>query len=44
MKNRLLRFLENDFAVAYALILIACAGIGAAWAKFEIIIAGGVAQ
>jgi hypothetical protein len=44
MKNCIFRFLENDLAVAYAMLLIACIGIGAAWAKFEFIISGGAPQ
>ncbi len=35
MIRKLLALLDDDFLVAYAIILIACAGIGAAWAKFQ---------
>lgn len=33
--QRLYSFLENNLAVGYFCCLIAAAGIGAAWAKFE---------
>ena len=33
--ERALSFLENNFAVGYLCLMIAAAGIGAAYAKFE---------
>ncbi|HMS20031.1 MAG TPA: hypothetical protein PKC46_05735 [Sphingorhabdus sp.] len=35
MIARIRRFLENDIAVAYMLLLIACMGVGGSWALFE---------
>lgn len=35
MKRKLLAFLADDFLVAYTLLLIACMGIGGAYAKFQ---------
>jgi hypothetical protein len=35
IRERLCSFLENNLAVGYFACLIAAAGIGAAWAKFE---------
>ncbi len=33
--ERLYSFLENNLAVGYFCLMIAAAGIGAAWAKFQ---------
>jgi len=38
IRKRLDSFLENNLAVGFAMCLIAAAGIGAAWAKFEALI------
>ncbi len=35
LRDRILRFLADDFLVAYTLLLIACMGIGGAYAKFQ---------
>ena len=35
MKRRFLDFLADDFLVAYTLLLIACMGIGGAYAHFQ---------
>lgn len=34
-RERLYSFLENNLAVGFVCLLIAAAGIGAVWAKFE---------
>jgi hypothetical protein len=35
IRDRIYRFLENNFEVGVAMCLIAAGGIGAAWATFE---------
>ena len=35
LRDRILRFLADDFLVAYTLLLIALMGIGGAYAKFQ---------
>ena len=38
VRERLYSFLENNLAVGYFCLMIAAAGIGAAWTKFEAMI------
>lgn len=35
IRERLYSFLENNLAVGFMMLLVASAGIGAAWAKFQ---------
>lgn len=35
LRDRALSFLENNLAVGFMMLLVAAAGIGAAWAKFQ---------